>query len=145
MSEATALKAGRDQTLARVLAAGRSDDGRHSTLFRWLHENHDTLVAEFAKRPPRWVALVLEFAEAGLTDRRGKAPTCHGARQTWLRVRRAVAQERRTAPPARRAKAPPPGLPSSVRILEQPGKTVTERPMAASTSFMKTLNRSSGR
>jgi hypothetical protein len=71
-----------------------------SSLWRWMHRNHDRLSALFEQAPPAWDVLVETFGGMGLTDRAGKKPSAETARKTWYRVRRniAAARARRTEP-----------------------------------------------
>lgn len=63
-----------------------------SSLFWWLHEHHDELMAASAGRRIRWEPMVETFADLGLSDRTGKSASATSARQTWLRVRKLVAR-----------------------------------------------------
>ena len=68
--------------------------GDRSSLFWFLTQHHDELIAQAAGKRMLWDALCVRFAEHGLTDRRGLTATPKTARQTWLRARRAVAAAR---------------------------------------------------
>lgn len=68
--------------------------GDRSSLFWFLIQHHDELIAQAAGKRMHWDALCVRFAEHGLTDRRGLTATPKTARQTWLRARRAVAAAR---------------------------------------------------
>jgi len=66
----------------------------HSSLYYWLLENHDEVVGATKAGPIRWEPLCAKFAVLGLTDCRGSVASVRTARQTWLRVRRAVRRAR---------------------------------------------------
>ena len=68
--------------------------GDRSSLFWFLTQHHDELIAQADGKRMLWDALCVRFAEHGLTDRRGLTATPETARQTWLRARRAVAAAR---------------------------------------------------
>jgi hypothetical protein len=63
------------------------------------HDAFNAIVKEAVR--PNWAKLAEEFANNGLTDGEGKPPTDECTRQTWWRVRKAVAARRAAA--ARRA------------------------------------------
>jgi hypothetical protein len=66
----------------------------HSELYRWMLEHADDLerAISVAGRP-NWPALARTFGEAGLTDRNGNPPNPEVARQTWFKVRKALAAQ----------------------------------------------------
>ena len=66
----------------------------HSELYRWMLEHADDLerAISVANRP-NWPALARTFGEAGLTDRNGNPPNPEVARQTWFKVRKALAAQ----------------------------------------------------
>ena len=77
--------------LSKLLAASLA--GR-SELYRWMLEHADDIeqAIAFAGRP-NWPALARTFGEAGLTDRNGNPPNPEVARQTWFKVRKALAAQ----------------------------------------------------
>lgn len=77
---------------------------RRSSLYVWMMSNHDTFkaVVEEAVRPD-WQGLADTFGAQGLRDGDDKPPSSEGTRQTWWRVRKAMAARRATA--AKRAAA----------------------------------------
>jgi hypothetical protein len=78
-----------------------------STLFLWMMDNRIEFGDVLARAGrPDWKALAETFAEQGLTDGDGKPPTPVGTRQTWWKVRRAMA--RKESPRASATKPPPP-------------------------------------
>lgn len=82
-----------DPRLRRALnAIGR---GKHSELYLWMRHHHSALKANFKEKGPSWQALVVVFAEEGLTDAAGNPPTLRTAQQTWYRVCREVEKGRR--------------------------------------------------
>jgi hypothetical protein len=107
-----------------VLAAiARSDE--RSTLFHWMHEHHDELVAAAAGHRMRWKALTARLAEAGLRDATGKPATERTARETWYQVRRVVAKRR--AAQAALHSATNPTSPPQADTHRMPSKTAPGR------------------
>jgi hypothetical protein len=102
------------------VAMGRSDDdgilsridealvGRRSMqspLYRWMMENHDAFFIRVAAAKAEgkrldWKDLARRFAEGGLTDGTGKAPTAANAKNTWWRVQHARRAQRMSSRPA---------------------------------------------
>lgn len=68
--------------------------GRRSPLFLWMYRHHADFAA-LVKRVgrPNWSVLATKFAQMDLTDRHGRGPTPEGARQTWVKVRKALERE----------------------------------------------------
>src|SRR5215470_12811284 len=85
--------------LSKLLAASLA--GR-SELYRWMLEHADDIerAISVAGRP-NWPALARTFAEAGLTDRNGNPPNPEVARQTWFKVRKALAAQAALPSPRR--------------------------------------------
>lgn len=77
-----------------------------------MRQNHDAFAARLSERIADWDVLVRLFADAGLTDRYGRAPKPETARKTWQRVRHKV-QDART-------KAPVPAPPSAASVRPTP-------------------------
>ena len=65
-----------------------------SSLFYWMVEHHDDLVARAKGRKLRWVELCVTFGTLGLTNQQGEIATERTARETWYRARKAVVRER---------------------------------------------------
>jgi len=82
---------------------------RRSPLYTWMMANHDAFkaIVDEAVRP-NWGKLAEEFANNGLIDGEGKPPTDECTRQTWWRVRKAVAARRVAAAKRTPAKAATP-------------------------------------
>jgi hypothetical protein len=82
--------------LSKLLAASLA--GR-SELYRWMLQHADDIeqAIAFAGRP-NWPALARTFGEAGLTDRNGNPPNPEVARQTWFKVRKALAAQALLSP-----------------------------------------------
>jgi hypothetical protein len=75
--------------------------GRRSSLYLWMLKNHDEFAASLAEAGrPNWQAIAEAFGAEGLTDLRNKPPTAEGARQTWFKVRKAVAKAPAVPKPA---------------------------------------------
>jgi hypothetical protein len=87
--------------LSKLLAASLAG---HSALYRWMLEHADDLerAISVANRP-NWPALARTFGEAGLTDRNGNPPNPEVARQTWFKVRKALAAQAALLPSPRRS------------------------------------------
>ena len=66
----------------------------HSTLYYWLLEHHDELLAAAQAGPIRWAPLCAKFVSLGLSNKHGSIASPATARQTWLRVRLAVRRDR---------------------------------------------------
>lgn len=68
-----------------------------SGLFWWLYSEHDRITADAAGLRLNWKTLAQEFEAAGLVTASGQPPSPETARQTWKRVRKAVAAARARA------------------------------------------------
>jgi len=94
------------------------DDVAHSpersTLFWWLSEHHDALIAAAAGRRIHWVAHIPHFAALGLSDGEGKPVTPRTASDTWSKVKRDIARLR-TAKAAQARDLQPSRLPATWR------------------------------
>src|SRR5580704_3288486 len=118
---------GRRQTKAILKAIARGED--RSSLFWWMVEHHDEILAAAEGRRIQWGTFCAEAARLGLTDTKGKPPTTRNARETWRQARRAVEEARERAmakPPAGRAGSKYPSRISPdwrPQIVEQPRPT----------------------
>jgi hypothetical protein len=127
----------RRQTKAILKAIARGED--RSSLFWWMVEHHDEILAAAEGRQIQWGTFCAEVARPGLTDTKGKPPTTRNARQTWRQARRAVqkARERAMANPS--AGRPVRKYPSRIspdwrpQVVEQP-RPVAEASRRASSS-----------
>jgi len=63
-----------------------------SSLFHWMVEHHDELLAKAKGRKMRWVELSVTFGRLGLTNQQGEIATERTARETWYRARKEVAR-----------------------------------------------------
>jgi hypothetical protein len=72
-----------------------SQSSERSSLFWWMVEHHRELKDGAAGNRFQWEPLSIIFNELGLTDINGNPPKPGTARQTWLRVRRYVAEAER--------------------------------------------------
>jgi hypothetical protein len=97
---------------------------RRSPLYTWMMVNHDAFnaIVKEAVRP-NWAKLAEEFANNGLTDGEGKPPTDECTRQTWWRVRKAVAARRAAA-----AKRTPPKTAQPVTKPTEPVRAPEQEP-----------------
>ncbi|MBN9560452.1 MAG: hypothetical protein J0H14_06935 [Alphaproteobacteria bacterium] len=106
--------------------------GERSSLFWWMLDHHDEMVAAANGRRPRWKQLCTKFEGLGLTDGFGKPPSPEAARRTWRHVRKLAADKPKAdeapgrKPPSRispdwrpQEATPPPHAAQSV-----PGKAV---------------------
>lgn len=82
----------------------------HSSLYYWMVEHHDEMVAAGHETRIRWGALCAALIDLGLKDGRGSDPRPSTARQTWLRVRQALQRQRQQP-------ASPPVQPEQVEIM----------------------------
>jgi hypothetical protein len=78
----------------KAILAEVAQPGHRSSLFWFLVEHHDNLIAQADGKRMHWDALCARFAEHGLTDILGKPATPRTARETWLQARRTVAEAR---------------------------------------------------
>jgi hypothetical protein len=112
--------------LREVLPALKRGEER-STLFWWMLDQIDELVAAANGRRPRWGQLCERFASLDLKDGRGCLPSPEAARRTWRHVRLyAASQEaaklpKRSKPPSRMS---PDWRPEVVPVAVQPGAAV---------------------
>lgn len=95
MSDARKL----DEALDAVRDEGA---GRHSTLWVYMHDHHDTVVRRI-EGGASYKELAIAFGRLGLRDKKGNVADHSTVRQTWWRVNKFVAE--------RRAKSPPPKPP----------------------------------
>jgi hypothetical protein len=110
-----------------------------SALFWWLYDNHDRVLHAANGARISWRELCSSFADQGITDRDGKAPSIGTARLTWWRVRkeRARMEVRRgaeeAAQAARRAADPRRNMPSRITGPVGPAlaEVQTELPIGA--------------
>ena len=84
----------RDDAMAELRAALSGAPGTRSSLHQWMRANHDDVSVLLQEVRPNWRRLADAFARMGLTDGSGRPPRPQTARQTWWRVRRAMAQGR---------------------------------------------------
>jgi hypothetical protein len=108
-------------TKAILNTVSRSE--QRSSLFWWLVEHHDEMIAASKGRRILWRPFCAKVAALGLTDTKGQPPCERAARETWMQARKEVAASREAAaaqPPRqvypshvdkdwRPANAPPPG------------------------------------
>ena len=113
-----------------------------SSLFHWMVEHHDDLLAKAKGRKLMWVDLCVTFRVLGLTNQQGEIATEQAARQTWYRARKEVARLRAYAarkaatglsgrslmPSAAPASWRPTPLPQSPRSSASPAKPQPETP-----------------
>lgn len=90
----------RHQPLIKTVLSEIANGDDRSSLFWWLVEHHDEIMAAANGRRMQWRRLCARFAELGLTDRTGKPATEKLARLTWFRARQEVARLRGLAVPA---------------------------------------------
>ncbi len=77
-----------------------------SSLFWWMFDHHDQLIAAAEGRRMRWGPLCERFAALGLTDAIGKPASVRTARETWRQVRAAVGAARSRAAAKEAARLP---------------------------------------
>jgi hypothetical protein len=71
---------------------------QRSTLYEWMIENHDDFSDVISKTVrPNWSALAKTFSDSGYKDGDGKPPTGEVCRQSWWRVRKALAARQKTS------------------------------------------------
>lgn len=99
-----------------------------------MRQNHDAFAARLSERIADWNVLVRLFADAGLTDRYGKAPKPETARKTWQRVRHKVLETRTKRPirelePSLATRPTPTSVPadrSDIRALLSTGRKMPD-------------------
>ena len=135
----------------RVVLPALERSNERSSLFWWMLEHHDEMLAAVSGRRPRWVQLCATFATLDLKDGQGNLPSPEAARRTWRNVREfaasAVATSLRkprpkypsrispdwrpqTVVPPPPIRAPPPGpvpIPSSATAVTNPAATDKSR------------------
>lgn len=103
-----------------------------SSLFHWMVEHHDELLARANEARLVWVDLCATFAELGLTNRDGQPASQKTARLTWYRARKAVAEKRtRTARAALTGLSPRSLMPSASPRARTPIETTRSSSSAA--------------
>ena len=78
----------------RAILTQIAQSADRSSLFYWMVEHHDDLLAKANGRRLRWVELCISFRTLGLTNQQGEPATEQAARQTWYRARKEVARQR---------------------------------------------------
>ena len=85
-----------------------------SSLFHWMVEHHDQLLARANEARLVWADLCATFTELGLTNRDGQPASQKIARLTWYRARKVVADKQvRAARKAATGLAPRSLMPSA--------------------------------
>lgn len=113
------MKTKRAGVKAILTQLGQSAD--RSTLFHWMVDHHNELLANAKGRKMNWVELCVSFGTLGLTNQQGEIATERTARETWYRARKEVARLRTYA--ARQAAADFSGrslMPSAAPAGRQP-------------------------
>ena len=86
------MKTKRAGVRAILTQVGQSAD--RSSLFHWMVEHHNELLANAKGRKMNWVELCVSFGTLGLTNQQGEIATERTARETWYRARKEVARLR---------------------------------------------------
>lgn len=103
-SDRDAARMSRNRKGLRAVLREITQSADRSSLFWWMVKHHDELKTTASGRRLQWAALCTRFAELSLTDINGKPASPRTARETWLRVRRAVEEANRrlaAKPPSR--------------------------------------------
>jgi hypothetical protein len=79
--------------------------GDRSSLFWWMLEHHDEIVAAKAGRRIRWKQFCADVTALGIGDTRGKPVSERNARETWWQVRREKERLEKAKVEQERAKA----------------------------------------
>ncbi|MBV8458931.1 MAG: hypothetical protein JO122_20240 [Acetobacteraceae bacterium] len=87
---------------------------QRSSLFWWMVDHHDEMVAATKRRRINWASFCAEAAKRNLRDTQGNPPSESAGRKTWQRARKWVAAMR-----AAEAANPPP-RPGSVYPSRMP-------------------------
>ena len=96
---------------------------KRGTLRAWMVTNHQAFSDRLKTRKPDWPTLAKVFADAGLLDARGKAPTAEATRKTWYRVKADLKGPSRDAPtnhPTRETSNVQPGRPGTFNFNAAP-------------------------
>jgi hypothetical protein len=83
---------GGSDVIAELRAALSGAPGTRSSLHQWMRANHAGVSSLLEEVRPNWRKLADAFARMGLSDGNGRPPRPQTARQTWWRVRRAMAK-----------------------------------------------------
>lgn len=75
-----------DAVMRRISDALDGHGALRSGVYRWFWDNHDWFAERLRVRRPSWPAIAKGFAECGVLDGDGKAPTAETVRRTWWRV-----------------------------------------------------------
>jgi hypothetical protein len=80
--------------LAELDAAMHQAPGSRAPLIVWMMDNHDDLVALFARRRVNWTRFCGYIAEHGFLNGKGQPLKPEAVRQCWKRARAVVAHQR---------------------------------------------------
>ena len=116
--------------------------GERSSLFWWLVEHHDEIVAQAVGKRMRWEPLCARFAAHGLRDANGRPPTPRTARETWLQARRTVGQARERKRQADASARPGQTMPSRISPDWRPQIVPPAVPVAGSSTALVPLGSS---
>ena len=119
--------AGAVSAIAEARARGR---GRKSPVYLWLRSRHDELEAAFEENAPSWSALAKYLGDGGVMSGDGTRPTATSVRNAWLRVRKAVAEQRRK-------RGRPAGPPAPAAVQDAPEAPEADELPAPSFPFVK--------
>ena len=108
-------------------AIARSSE--RSSLFWWLSDQHDEILAAAAGRRIQWAPLISRFAELDLRDGEGKPVTARTASDTWAEVKRTIAERQAMKAAAQARNQHPSRLPATWRPtpVEPPQTAMTPR------------------
>ena len=84
----------RTQRGLRTILKAIARSSERSSLFWWMFDHHDQLIAAARGQRMRWSPLCDRFAALGLVDATGKPASIRTAWETWRQVRAAVASAR---------------------------------------------------
>jgi len=106
-----------------------------SSLFHWMVQHHDQMLAEADGGKLIWPELCVTFASLGLTNQKGEPANEPTARKTWERARKEVAEKRiRTARTAMTGPAPRSLMPSASSRARVPIETTRSSSSTAPTT-----------
>jgi len=84
--------------LAELDAAMHQAPGARAPLIVWMMDNHDDLVALFARRRVNWTRFCGYIAEHGFLNGKGEPLKPEAVRQCWKRARAVIARQRALPP-----------------------------------------------
>ena len=122
------MKTKRSQVNATLRQVGQSSE--RSSLFYFMLDQHDALIAGAKGRKMRWSELCVTFEQLGLTNQHGDTANELTARMTWYRVRKEIIRLRAYEAAQARLPAKPPAARSLMPSASPHDRVPIEYPRA---------------